>query len=73
VSTALAVSDGLTIDQAIMDVDDAYFSIDIEQVELFRNININARAVMFIVKDVLMTGYPIYFTGVLFKYRRLSH
>jgi len=73
VTNILSTDDGLTVDQAIMDVDDAYFSIDIKQAQLFKYINVNARSIMFVVKDVILSGYPIYLSGTIFKYRELSY
>ena len=73
VDLALAVSDTMLVDEATMDVDDAYFAVDVAQSELFKQINFNARSVMFLLTNVRMAGYPIYVNGLLLRYRRLSH
>jgi len=73
VDFSLAVYDTLTVDEAVVDVDDAYFSVDIAQTELFRQVNFNARAVMFALDNILLSGYPIHVNGLILRYRRLSH
>lgn len=72
-TTILEVDDGLTVDDAIMDVDDAYFSTDYEQAILFNYVNFNARSVMLVFTDVTLSGYPLYNNGALLRYRGLSH
>ena len=71
---ALAVRDNLTVDEAIMDVEDALFLVDPElAAPLFQYINFNGRSVMVEVNGITMAGYPIYNNGILLKYRRLSY
>jgi hypothetical protein len=69
----LGGGDELIVSEAIMDVDDALLLVDVQPVELFKKVNFNARSVLFTIDDVTIIGYPIYFDGLLLKYRRLSH
>lgn len=72
VTQSLDVDDGLTVDEAIMDVDDAYFSVDIGQNEMFNYINFNGRSIMSVFSNVTLSGYPIYLNGILIKYRSIG-
>lgn len=68
----LPVDDGLTVEQALMDVDDAYFSVSSDQDRLFYHINHNFMSVMLSFADVVISGTPIYLNGAIIKYRPLS-
>ncbi|MDY6827234.1 MAG: hypothetical protein SVV67_08725 [Bacillota bacterium] len=69
----LAVKDNLTVEEAIMDVEDAWFLIDpASTAPLFQYVNFNGRSVM--AEMVCYTaGYPFYNNGILLKYRGLSY
>lgn len=67
----LPVDDGLTVEQALMDVDDAYFLVDPSQDRLFYHVNLNFMSVMLSFADVILSGTPIYLSGALIKYRPL--
>ena len=70
-SLTLPVDDGLTVEEALMDVDDAYFLVDPDQDRLFYHVNLNFMSVMLSFADVVISGTPIYLNGALIKYRPL--
>lgn len=71
VSYNLDVYDGLTIDEALMDVDDALFLIDTSTAPLFKKININVWSFQIYINEVILTGWPLYINGMLIRYRPL--
>lgn len=72
ISYALSVYDGLTVDEATMDVDDALFSIDADSAPLFKQINMNVRSFQLMVRDITLTGWPLYINNLAVKYRQLQ-
>jgi len=71
VSYALDVYDGLTVDEAMMDVDDALFLVESSTAPLFKKININAWSFQIYINDVVLTGWPLYVNGMMVKFRPL--
>lgn len=77
ISTALTtynlpIHDGLTVDEAVMDVDDALFSIDAEASPTWKNTNFDCWSVQFALMNVTLSGYPLYFNSFMFLYRILE-
>ena len=66
------MSDALTVDELIMDVDDMLFAIDPAQTPLFFDLNINAVSLQFKISNVHISGYPVYFDGLVLTYRVLE-
>lgn len=64
--------DTLTVGDMTMDVEDALFTIGLDQDRLFRKVNFDFHSVMLSFTDITISGYPIYFTGAYLKYRGLS-
>lgn len=67
---ALDVYDGLTVDEALMDVDDALFLVEATVEPLYKRININARSFQIMLRDVTLSGWPLYINGIYIKYRQ---
>lgn len=72
VTFTMDVKDSLTLDELAMELDDALFTLEPRQSALFEYINFNARSIRIVIKDVLISGLPIYDNGMLLRFRRLS-
>lgn len=70
-TTSFTVSDGLTIDEAVMDVASGYFSSD-KQNRLFYPVNLNFMSVMLSFSNVALSGNYLYLDGAILKYRALN-
>ena len=73
---ALGLRDNLTVYDMTMDVEDAYFSVETSGADnppLFDHLNFNARSVMVRIDGVIISGSPIFNSGIILKHRRLGH
>ena len=68
----LPLTDNVTVDDLTMTVDDALFTVSYLGNSLFASINFNANAIMCSIDNMKIIGNPIYFDGILLRYRRLS-
>ncbi|RJR14274.1 hypothetical protein C4588_00360 [Candidatus Parcubacteria bacterium] len=66
------MSDNLTVDELIMDVDDMLFGIDPTQTPLYFDINVNITSLQLKVSNLIICGYPVYFDGLVLTYRVLE-
>lgn len=64
------MSDSLTVDDLLMDIDDMFFSISPDQTPLYFRINVNIRSFQVQVSSIKASGAPVYFDGVILKYRQ---
>jgi len=73
----LVPDDRLTIDDMIMDVEDAMFLVDTTSTRkenpLWEDVNINARSIQIRIHNIILAGYPLYLNEQIIRYRGLSY
>ena len=67
-----AYYDTLTVNEATMTVDNAWFAIDAGSNSTFRRINLNVRSFLISVQDVQLVGHPVYLNAFYVRYRQLQ-
>jgi len=65
ITKTLAIADGLTIGELIMDIGDMKFSFDASSSPLYQRINMNARTFSVSIKITTIAGYPIHSNGLM--------
>ena len=68
----LPISDALTVNDMIMDVKDARFSVDPQQTDPWGEVGLEARSVMVAMTDVTLSGYPLYVGGIILMHEPLE-
>jgi hypothetical protein len=66
----IGIDDSLTIDEAIMELEDALFPISGSIDPLYKRINVNANAFKVEFKDIILAGHPLYVNGLFVKYKQ---
>jgi len=73
----LVPDDRLTIDDMIMDVEDATFLVDTTSTRkenpLWEDVNINARSIQIRIHNIILAGYPLYLNEQIIRYRGLNY
>ncbi len=64
--------DNLTLDEAVMDLEDALFPIVGTTKPMWRKINMNVRSVMVEIKVTKLLGQPLHFNGLILEYRNIQ-
>jgi len=65
--------DNLMVKEYIMQVQDMFGPISYTTPPLFEYVSFIGRSVMVRISEVRIGGYPVYFNGIILRYRRLSY
>jgi len=68
----IAMSDSLTVEDLIMSIEDMFSAIDPQAVLPRIDLNINCWSFKVEISEVYSAGYPVYFGGLLMKYRQME-